>query len=259
MRYEIAYQPSYSLAVVNLEPGEEIRCESGAMVSMSGSLVLEAKMNASSEKKGFFGSALGAIGRMVGGENFFITSVRAERQAGEVTLAPSTPGDITALELSGRNLIVQGGSYLASGPGVDVNASWGGLKGLIGGEGLFFLKVTGKGTVFITSFGAIHKKTLAPGEVYKVDSGHMVAYEEGVQMSTAMASGGGGFFKRAVNSAVTGEGLVMEFTGPGEVWIQTRNPSAFGGWIAGLLPRQSNAASGSPLGAVGSLLGGNDD
>jgi uncharacterized protein (TIGR00266 family) len=215
-------------------------------------------MNASNQKKGLFGAVAGAIGRVVGGESFFITSVRAEREAGEVTFAPSTPGDIVALELSGRNLIVQGGSYLASGPGVDVNASFAGLKGLIGGEGLFFLKISGQGVVFLTSFGAIHRKRLNPGEVYKVDSGHMVAYEEGVQMNTAMASAGGGFFKRAVNSAVTGEGLVMEFTGPGEVWIQTRNPHAFGGWIAGLLPKPSNA-SGGGLGAVGSLLGGGDD
>ena len=245
MRYEIGYQPSYSLAILQLEPGEEIRCESGAMVSMSGEMVLEAKLNAGEKKGGFLGNAIGALTRSVlAKESFFITSVRATDTPGEVTLAPAVPGDIVAMDLGGRNLIVQGGSYLASSKGVDVNTQWGGLKGFIGGEGLFFLRVSGAGTVFLTSFGAIHKRELAPGEKYVVDSGHLVAYEEGVKMETAMASGtgGGGFLKRAINSAVTGEGLVMKFTGPGTVYMQTRNPEAFGGWLAKLLPTPSSSS-----------------
>lgn len=254
MRYEVGYQPSYSLAIVNLEEGEEIRCESGAMVSMTGDLVLSAKINSGS-KKGLLGGAIGALARSVlAKESFFITSVRAENGPGEVTLAPAVPGDIAAMELNGRGLIVQGGSYLASGPGIEVNTTWGGLKGFVGGEGLFFLKISGEGTVFLTSFGAIHKKKLAPGERYKVDTGHMVAYEEGMQMQTALATGGkSGMFKRAVSSATTGEGVVMEFVGPGEVWIQTRNPEAFGGWLSQFLPNATNQSSGSGL--VGNLLG----
>lgn len=245
MRYEIGYQPSYSLAIVHLEPGEEVRCESGAMVSMSGELILEAKMNAGGEKKGFFGNAIGALARSVlAKESFFITSIRADKVGGEVTLAPAVPGDIVAMELNGRNLIVQGGSYLASTTGVEVNTQWGGLKGAIGGEGLFFLRISGAGTFFLTSFGAIHKKELKPGEKYTIDSGHLVAYEEGVHMETGMAAGmnGGGFLKRAMNSAATGEGLVMKFTGPGTVYMQTRNPEAFGGWLAKLLPQPTSAS-----------------
>lgn len=263
MRYEIAYQPSYSLAVVQLERGEEIRCESGAMVSMSSDLVLEAKMNAGPEKKGLFGAALGALKRSVlGGESFFVTTVRAEQAPGEVTLAPSTPGDIVAMDLGGRNLLVQGGSYLASEMSVDVDTKidlGGGIKNFVGGESLFFLRVSGRGTVFLTSFGAIHPKTLQPGERYTVDSGHLVAYEEGMKMEVGMASEQGGFLKRGLNSVTTGEGLVMKFTGPGTVWLQTRNPEAFSSWIYSLLPKPSNASSAaaSPEAAVGgALLGG---
>ena len=81
MRYEIAYQPSYSLAIVNLEPGEEIRCESGAMVSMSSDLILEAKLNAGANKGGgFLGAALGAVKRSVlGGRWPLAVRVRRDR------------------------------------------------------------------------------------------------------------------------------------------------------------------------------------
>ena len=271
MRYEIAHQPSYALAVVQLERGEEIRCESGAMVSMSSELVLEAKMNAGTEKKGLLGSALGALKRSVlGGESFFVTTVRAQEAPGEVTLAPSTPGDIVAMDLNGRNMLVQGGSYLASAMTVDVDTKidlGGGIKNFVGGESLFFLRVSGRGVVFLTSFGAIHTRTLQAGERYTVDSGHLVAYEEGMKMEVGLAAEQGGFLKRSFNSATTGEGLVMKFMGPGTVWLQTRNPAAFSSWISSLLPRSEGASSsavvnpeaavgGALLGGAGALLGG---
>ena len=268
MRYEIAYQPSYSLAIIDLEPGEEIRCESGATVSMTADLVLEAKMNTGGEKKGLLGGLLGAAKRTVlGGESFFITSIRAQHAPGEATLAPSVPGDIAVVELASQALMVQGGSYLASGPGVnvDTNIDFGKMfKNIVGGESLFFLKVSGRGVAFLTSFGAVHKKQLKPGERYTVDSGHIVAYEEGMQMDVGLAAEQGGFLKRSINSATTGEGFVMKFTGPGTVWMQTRNPDAFSSWLMKLLPIQqpSAAASGGAggvLGAVGGLLGGGDD
>ncbi|MBC7545394.1 MAG: TIGR00266 family protein, partial [Candidatus Sericytochromatia bacterium] len=199
---------------------------------------------------------------VLGGESFFITTVSAPSKGGEVTLAPAVPGDITAVDITGKPLLVQRGSYLASGPGVEIDTQFAGLKGLIGGEGLFFLRISGSGTAFITSFGAIHRRALAPGERYIVDSGHMVAYEEGMQMTTRMAGSDGGFLKRALTSATTGEGLVMEFTGPGEVWLQTRNPQAFSGWIQGMLPTPSSsnagsaAAAGGAAAVLGSLFGG---
>lgn len=249
MQYELAHKPSYTLAVIQLSPGESIRCESGAMVSMSAALTLEASMNSGGKGDGLLGAALGALKRKVlGNESFFITTIKADQgKGGEVTLAPTTPGDIVGLDLSSQYLIVQAGSYLASGPGIELDTSWGGLRGLIGGEGLFFLRVGGQGTAFITSFGAIHQRYLHPGERYIVDSGHLVAYEEGMTMTTRMAAGQGGFFKRAITSATSGEGLVMEFTGPGNVYLQTRNPEAFSGWLANLLPKATNTSSGSGI------------
>lgn len=86
MRYQILYQPSFSLAVVGLERGEQIMAESGAMVSMSPTVRLEAKMSG--------GGMLGALKSAVGGESLFRTTFTAESGPGEVTLAPGALGDI---------------------------------------------------------------------------------------------------------------------------------------------------------------------
>jgi uncharacterized protein (AIM24 family) len=96
----------------------------------------------------------------------------------------------------------------------------------------------------MASFGAIVRRDLAPGERFVVDSGHMVAFQEGMGLDTRMVAGAGGFFKRMVTSATSGEGLVMEFTGPGPVWMQTRNADAFAGWIKNLIPSLKNTSSG---------------
>ncbi|MGB0694505.1 MAG: TIGR00266 family protein [Rhodospirillaceae bacterium] len=246
MEHQITHGPSFALLQIGLEHGEEIRCESGAMVAMSADLDLSAKMNAP-EDSGFFGRAFGAAKRAaLGGESFFITTIAAKSGPGQVDLAPATPGDIYPWEMIGIPLLVQGGSYLASGPDVAIDVNWGGLKSLMGGEGLFFLRAEGRGALFLASFGGISRRDLAPGEKWVVDSGHLVAFEEGIAMETRLATGtgSGGFFSRAVTSATTGEGLVMEFTGPGTVLMQTRNPEAFSGWIKTLIPEITNNSSG---------------
>ena len=202
MRYEIAFQPSYSLAIVHLEPGEEIRAEAGAMVSMSSDLTLEAKVN-SAQGGGIFSALKKAV---LTRESFFVSTVKAHDKSGEVTLAPSAPGDITAMEIK-KPILIHAHSYLASTNQISVDSKFAGLNSFVGGEGLFFLKVTGQGTVFMTSIGALYKKTLKPGERYVVDTAHMVAFEEGVTMTTRMAAkdGKSGFFKRAAASAASSQ------------------------------------------------------
>src|SRR5215217_6119988 len=103
MRYQILYQPSFSLAVVSLEQGEQIVTESGAMVSMSATIKLEAKMAG--------GGMFGALKSAVGGESVFRTTFTAETGPGEITFAPTDLGDLLAIELTGGKLLVQPGSY----------------------------------------------------------------------------------------------------------------------------------------------------
>ncbi|WP_299440638.1 TIGR00266 family protein [uncultured Rhodospira sp.] len=247
MDYKITHGPAFALLEMDMAQGEEVQCESGAMVCMSATLSLRSSMGGGSGGGGgFLGRAVGALTRSaMGGESFFVTHITATDGPGYLALAPATPGDIHDAEVDAATpLIVQGGSFLASAPGVTVDPSWGGLRGMLGGEGLFMLRASGTGTLFMASFGAIFRRDLAPGERFVVDSGHMVAYQEGMAVQTRMVAGAGGFFQRMVTSATSGEGLVMEFTGPGPVWMQTRNPEAFSGWVRSLLPNLSGKSSG---------------
>jgi uncharacterized protein (TIGR00266 family) len=113
-----------------------------------------------------------------------------------------------------------------------VDTKWGGAKSFFGGEGLFVMQVSGSGVLIVSSFGAIHRKRLAAGERYVVDTGHLVAWEGTTQYTLRKATTG--FFR----SMVSGEGIVAEFSGPGEILIQTRNLAAFAGMLKPFFPTQ---------------------
>ena len=109
-------------------------------------------------------------------------------------------------------------SFLASTSEIEVRTKSGGLNGMLSGEGLIQMEAMGQGTLFISSYGAIHKKTLYDGETYIVDSNHLVLWDSNLRYTTELATG---FF----GSIAGGEGLVCKFQGPGEIWLQTRNPA----------------------------------
>ena len=222
MRHEVKYGPAYALALVGLDPGESIQAEAGAMVSMSSTIEMETSTR---------GGMLSGLRRSVlGGESFFINTFRAT-EAGEVTLAPPLPGDIVALELSGQTLLVQSGSFLAATEGVDVDTKWGGAKSFFSSEGLFLLRCTGQGTIWVSSYGAIHPIDLGVGEPYVVDTGHMVAFDDSVQYDVGRSGG----WKSTLFS---GEGLVVRLTGPGRFFMQTRSEDSFLSWLLPKIPKQ---------------------
>lgn len=231
--FEILHQPSFSLAVLQLQSGQSIQAEAGAMVSMSANVELQSEMK---------GGLMGALKRAVGGESAFISTFTARGGPGEVTLAPGTPGDIAAVEMSNQLFYVQSSSYLAGDASLAIDTRWGGAKSFFGGEGLFVLQVQGTGLLLISSFGAIHRKRLAAGERYVVDTGHLVAWEGTTQYTLRKAAAG--FFR----SLVSGEGIVAEFTGPGELLIQTRNLAAFAGMLKPFFPSQSGSSGGFNIG-----------
>lgn len=232
MKHQILYQPSYSLAIVQLERGEAITAESGAMVSMSPTVRLEAKVSG--------GGLLGALKSAVGGESIFRTTYIAEGGPGEVTLAPSTVGDIMAVTLSGSRFYVQPGSYLAGDPSFAISVQ-GSLRGMVSGEGLFLLTIEGSGLLLLSSFGAIHARELSAGEEYIVDTGHIVAFDGSVQYrlekATGRSQGVGGFLKGMVQSAMAGEGFVCRYRGPGRIYLQTRQLAGFASQLIPFLPR----------------------
>jgi uncharacterized protein (TIGR00266 family) len=237
MRHQILYQPSYSLAVLHLEKGEQVMAESGAMVSMSPTIKLEAKMSG--------GGVFGALKSAVGGESIFRTTFTADSGPGEVTFAPGSTGDIMSVELRGTKFYVQPGSYLAGDAGLSISVQ-GSLTGMLSGEGLFLLTVEGTGLLLLSSFGAIHIKELAAGEEYLVDTGHIVAFEQSVSWAIEKAAGKtqgvGGFLKGMVQSAMSGEGFVCRYKGPGRVYLQTRQLSSFVSELIPFLPKPSSAS-----------------
>lgn len=223
--YEILHQPAFSLAVLKLQAEQSIMAEAGAMVSMSANVELQSQMK---------GGLFGALKRAAGGESAFVSTFTARGGPGEVTLAPGAPGDIAAIELTNQSFFVQSSSYLAGDSSLTVDTKWGGAKSFFGGEGLFVLLVQGQGVLLVSSFGAIHRKTLQPGERYVVDTGHLVAWEGTTQYTLRKAAAG--FFR----SMVSGEGIVAEFTGPGELLIQTRNLAALAGLLKPFFPSQGD-------------------
>lgn len=223
--FEVLHQPSFALAVVKLQAEQSIQAEAGAMVSMSANVELQSQMK---------GGLMGALKRAVGGESAFISTFTARGGPGEVTLAPGGPGDIAAIEMSNQLFFVQSSSYLAGDVGLTIDTRWGGAKSFFGGEGLFVLQVSGAGLLLLSSFGAIHRKRLAAGERYVVDTGHLVAWEGTTQYTLRKAASG------LFRSMLSGEGIVAEFAGPGEILIQTRNLAAFAGLMKPFFPTQGS-------------------
>jgi len=228
MQVEIRYQPSYALAMVTLDKGESIQTEGGVMVGMSPGLELQTAATG-----GFFKS----LGRsMFGGESFFLNTYTANKQGDSVALAPPLPGDVAVIELQGEELLVQSGSYLASSTGVNVETKWSGAKTFFGSEGLVMLRISGKGTLIVSSYGAIHPIELAAGQSYIIDTGHLVTFEEHMQYDVKKVAG----WKSTMFS---GEGLVAELTGPGKLTLQSRSQDSFLSWLIPNLPTNTSSNS----------------
>jgi uncharacterized protein (TIGR00266 family) len=223
VNYKILYEGSFPIVEVSLGQGEGIKAESGAMVSMSPTIDVEGKLE---------GGIMGGIGRMLSGEKFFFQTLVARRGQGNVIIAPSIPGGIVDVELDGSyGLQVQKDGFLGATNGIEVSTQMQNLsKGIFSGEGFFVIKISGKGTVFLNSYGAIHALNIPAGEEMIIDNGHLVAWADYMSYNIEKASSGW------VSSLTSGEGLVCRFRGPGTVLIQTRNPKSFANWIGKMIP-----------------------
>jgi uncharacterized protein (TIGR00266 family) len=224
MDVTIKHQPAFSLAVVQLSPNEQVKVEPGSMVSYSDGVSVETKAE---------GGLFGGLKRMVAGESFFQNTYTAPANGGEITLAPSLPGDMMTLDIGGRDILVQSGAYVASEMGVTTDSSWGGAKGFFGGGGLILLKVSGNGKLLIGAYGALEERVLSAGQRYTIDTGHIVALDASISFKLQKA----GSWKSAI---LGGEGLVCELTGPGRVLMQSRSEEAFLGWLLPKIPTRSS-------------------
>ncbi len=242
MQVQTRQGPAFAVARLTLGPNEPVRVESGAMMAMSSGVVLQSKAE---------GGIMKSLKRAaLGGESFFVSTYTASSSGGFVDIAARLPGDIATHDVTpGHALFVQKGSWLGNEVKVNIDTQWGGFKNLFGGEGGFIIRTEGQGTVVFACYGALEVWNLQVGQTIIVDTGHMVAYEDTVQMGMRKASGGG-----LVQSWKSGEGFVFDFTGPGRVWTQTRNPTELIGWIQSFLGT-GNSSGSSFGGALGGLLG----
>lgn len=222
MQVEVQYRPSYSVARVALNPGEAVRAEAGAMLAMTGGVSVET---------GTQGGVVASLKRSVlGGESFFVNTFRADPSAGgELILAPALAGDVAVRELRGETLLVQSGSFLAGAETVNVDTKFGGAKTFFASEGLIMLRISGHGTVILSSYGAIHEMTLAVEQRYTVDTGHLVAFSSDMAFNVRRIGG-------LKSTLFSGEGLVVDLTGPGLLLLQTRSQDAFLSWLIPRLP-----------------------
>ncbi|MGA2308804.1 MAG: TIGR00266 family protein [Candidatus Bathyarchaeia archaeon] len=230
MRYEIKYKPSYSMLVVSLEQGETITAEAGAMTYMDPGIEVHTRKR---EK-----SLLGSLGlALVGRQSFWVNDYTATQGPGELGLVSAPVGDIEMLDIKpDQGYVMQKAAYVASTQSVDLDVQWEGFtKGLFG-QGLFMIRVTGTGNLFINTFGAIDKHTLKAGQSMIVDNFHLVAFSSTCSYKVTKFGG-------LKETLLGGEGLVTNITGPGDIYIQTKNLKEFVDWLWTLLePRVQSRA-----------------
>jgi uncharacterized protein (TIGR00266 family) len=214
---------------VDLQPGETLVSEPGAMVAMTDNVQLEAKMTTSPDAgMGATMKALLAavVRKFLGGESFFVTHYSAP--GGTVWLAPTMSGSVVHHQLTGSPITLSAGAYVASHGNINVLAKYGGIRGMLAKEGIFFLEVHGQGDVWFNSFGGVD--VIEVNGSYIVDNGHIVGWDGNLKMNLKSAGGG------LVGMFASGEGLVCEFTGQGKIWIQSRNLPSIVDWLTPLLP-----------------------
>lgn len=217
------------MGIIHLDGGEEVRVEAASMVTMSQGVVLETQAT---------GGILKSIGRAVlGGESFFQNTYKAPPGGGSVGVAPALTGDLIALELQSETLMVQSGSYLASATSITTDTKWSGAKTFFASEGLIMLRAQGTGPLLLSSYGAIHEMSLAAGETVTIDTGHLVAFTEGIGFQVRRIGG-------MKSTLFSGEGLVVDLTGPGRVLAQTRSTDQFLNWLLPKLPHDNSGGGG---------------
>ena len=224
MQVEILCRPSASVAKLTLGHGERVVCEVGAMVAMSTSIGVQT----STRSKGGASGIWAGVKRMMAGENFFLNEFTAQAPMQTLMVGPGLCGDVVHHQLRGGALIVQGSSWLGSGPGIEIDATFQGLgKALFSGESVFWVKCSGAGDLLLSSFGAIYEVDVDGG--YIVDSGHIVAFEDTLKFSVNKLG------DSWLNSFLSGEGLVCHFSGRGKLYCQSHNPPSFGKTLGPML------------------------
>ncbi|KAH3972819.1 hypothetical protein HBI56_185580 [Parastagonospora nodorum] len=209
--YRVSHRDTNTILTVQLAIGCPFTAKPGAMIAMSPTITLKGQIKFSLKKA------------LMGGD----MTKSSYTGPGELLLAPAAIGDITIIKLGGHEQWSVGkDAFLACTQGIVSEYKSQGIgKAMFSGEGLFVYKISGQGILWCTSFGAIIRKDLQKDEKYIIDNGHLVAWNCKYVLER-VASGG------ILSNIHAAEGLVCKFTGPGTVFMQTRNAQAFSAWLA---------------------------
>ncbi len=224
MRYQVIGDTMPAVEVVFDRPGETMYTQSGGMAWMSEGISMDSNM------RGGLGKS---IGRMFSGESLFMATYRAERPGAMIAFASTVAGEVLPVDIGAcGGMICQKGAFLCAEETVNLSVAL--TKklsaGFFGGEGFILQDISGSGMVFLEIDGNKVEKQLAPGEVIKVDTGNVVAFEKSIKYEVETVKG-------IKNIFFGGEGLFLtKLTGPGRVVLQTQNFNEFDGRIARLIP-----------------------
>lgn len=227
MKYQIVGEP-LPVVICDVEPGEVMITEKGAMSWMSPNMHME------TQGTGGFGKMMG---RMFSGESMFQNKYTAQGGPGQIAFASSFPGSIRAIEISpGNEIVVQKRGFLASEQSVELSVffqkKFG--AGLFGGEGFVMQKLSGHGVAFVEIDGYAIEYTLGPGQSMLIDTGYIAMMD--ATCSIDIQSVGG-----VKNALLGGEGLFNTLvTGPGRVTLQTMPVNAVAGAISPFIAVGSN-------------------
>jgi len=224
MDVEFQNGPAFTVAVVKMAAGEQLRTEGGAMLSMTTGTQIETTTQ---------GGVLKGLKRSLSGESFFMNTFTAPAAGGEVVLAHSLPGDMSYIDQQGDTWLYHRDGFVASETGIDLDTKWGGLKSAFGSSSFLVVKCSGRGKVVFATYGALRRTDLQAGEQYTVDSGHLVAWPEAMPIAVHKVGGLKSLF-------FSGEGFVVTLTGPGTFFTQTRSEGAFVNWLVPYLPKSGS-------------------
>ena len=207
----IIHGDDMQLVEVELDPGEGVRAEAGAMIYMGDGIEMQT---------GTGGGIFSGFKRMISGEGFFITTFLHDGEGkGHVAFGAPYPGKIIPVDLRehGGTILCQKDGFLCAANGVEISVAFSKQigAGIFGGEGFILQKLEGDGMAFLHAGGTIVRKDLAAGESLRVDTGCLVAFQPSVDYDIKFV---GGF----TNALFGGEGLFLaKVTGPGTVFLQS--------------------------------------
>jgi uncharacterized protein (TIGR00266 family) len=244
---------------VELDPNEAVVAEAGGMMYMDDGVDMETVFGDGSaqQKSGFMGALMGAGKRLLTGESLFMTVFLNRSTAKrKVAFGAPYPGKIIPVHLSeiGGTLICQKDSFLAAAKGVSVGIAFQKRLGvgLFGGEGFIMQKLEGDGWAFVHAGGTLQERTLAPGEIVRVDTGCIVAMQPSVNYDIQ-------YVGKVKTALFGGEGLFFAtLTGPGKIWLQSLPLSRLANRIVAAVPGlgKGGREEGSVLGGLGRMLDG---